>query len=296
MDFSKVDAKVAEIEQEEKQTAEPDKGIFDTINDTLAGVINPNAIRSAMGETYGPGSEDMNPTTFRPLGKIEDVISEIPGDFVNAATEVGKTRQNLWHNVSNMQQAYLDAQETGDFSGFNKAVDDTRNAGREASVALANVMASPVRSAARNFIKLNADNPASPYQSLAQSLQMTDVGIEYFTTDEEHLQKSREIEEALGLPPESTLADNAAFKEALEMYYFKQKYDNIEYVWEEYPELKNIASMDKEAAAIALHNIHTVKESHSTIDTFMTFLGKGNRELELNNIQFKIAEGNLCRR
>ena len=276
--------------QEEEENKPLLEKIGDTVNGWTGGKFGEN-VRNAMGEVYGPGSEDMNPTTFRSLGKIEDVISEIPGDFVNAATEVGKTRQNFWHNVSNMQQAYLDAQATGDFSGFNKAVDETRNAGREASVALTNVMASPVRSAARNFIKLNADNPASPYQSLAQSLQMTDVGIEYFTTDEEHLQKSREIEEALGLPPESTLADNAAFKEALEMYYFKQKYDNIEYVWEEYPELKNIASMDKEAAAIALHNIHTVKESHSTIDTFITFLGKGNRELELNNIQFKIAEG-----
>ncbi|MBQ1808217.1 MAG: hypothetical protein IIZ87_01620, partial [Selenomonas sp.] len=67
--------------------------------------------------------------------------------------------------------------------------------------------------------------------------------------------------------------------------------DSIENVWEEYPELKEIAGMDKQAAAIALHNIETVRQTHGIIDSFTHFMERGNIKLEYDNLQYKIMRG-----
>lgn len=287
IDFENVDAdKIKEqyeqlkAEREEKEEREANKGTLDRINDTISGIIDGTAIRNAMGETYGNGY-DMNPTTYRPLGKIEDIA----GDVVDAVQTHTQQRQEFLHNAADMQEKAMNGQLT------EEDIDNLRQSGRNARVSLANIAAAPFRQAARNMIQNHAGDNTSPWQPLAQSLEKTDVAQEYFITPAEKAQKSREMEQALGLPAESTLADNDTYREALEMYNFKQKADNMEEVWEKYPELQTIAKDDKEGAVLALHNIRDVKETRSVVDTFMSFLEKGNTELEYNNLQYKIMMG-----
>ncbi|MBQ1808923.1 MAG: hypothetical protein IIZ87_05290, partial [Selenomonas sp.] len=298
MDLEKVAAAAKEYDEQqianqEAAEREANKTIFDrigdavdSVNETVSEVFDFDAARNAFGETYNNGY-DMNPTTPRPFGKLEDVA----GDVVNAIQTANEKRVEFLHQGANMQEAYQQARETGDYSILEEQAETLRQSGRDASVAMTNVAASPFRQAARNFIASNADDNTSPFQGMAQSLQKSDVNLEYFMTSEEKLQKSREIEQELGLPAESTLADNEAYKAALDMYNFKRANDSIENVWEEYPELKEIAGMDKQAAAIALHNIETVRQTHGIIDSFTHFMERGNIKLEYDNLQYKIMRG-----
>lgn len=251
-----------EEHQAEAAAEEASKSVLDRISDTVSDV-----------------AEDVADSNI--WGTARTVLS----DVADAYNKAGEARMAFLHEGANLQDKARQGQVT------NEDVETLRQSGRDASVAMTNIAASPFRQAARSFIQNNANNESSPFQSVAQSLQQTDVNLEYFMTPEEKLQKSREIEQALGLPAETTLSSNEAYKEALEMYNYKQKTDNIEDVWDKYPELQRIAGLDKEAAAIALHNMRDVKETHGVIDTFMSFLSQGNTELEYNNLQYKIMTG-----
>ena len=272
-------ARAEAAEAEEAAEREANKGILDRIKDSISGMIDGDAIRNAMGETYNNGY-DMNPTTPRPFGAVQDIF----GDVVDAANQMNENRLKFLNESANLQEKAMNGQVT------EEDIDNLRQSGREASVSLANLAASPFRQAARNLMR-EADDNTSPWQGVAQSLEMTDVAQEYFMTPAENLQKKREIEQGLGLP-EGTIDNNDIYREALEMYNFKQKSENIEEVWEKYPELQRITQdMSPEAAAIALHNMPEIRNSRGVIDTFMSFLEKGNTELEYNNLQYKIMMG-----
>lgn len=272
-------ARAEAAEAEEAAEREANKGILDRIKDSISGMIDGDAIRNAMGETYNNGY-DMNPTTPRPFGAVQDIF----GDVVDAANQMNENRLKFLNESANLQEKAMNGQVT------EEDIDNLRQSGREASVSLANLAASPFRQAARNLMR-EADDNTSPWQGMAQSLEMTDVAQEYFMTPAENLQKKREIEQGLGLPA-GTIDNNDIYREALEMYNFKQKSETIEEVWEKYPELQRITQdMSPEAAAIALHNMPEIRNSRGVIDTFMSFLEKGNTELEYNNLQYKIMMG-----
>lgn len=272
-------ARAEAAEAEEAAEREANKGILDRIKDSISGMIDGDAIRNAMGETYNNGY-DMNPTTPRPFGAVQDIF----GDVVDAANQMNENRLKFLSESANLQEKAMNGQVT------EEDIDNLRQSGREASVSLANLAASPFRQAARNLMR-EADDNTSPWQGMAQSLEMTDVAQEYFMTPAENLQKKREIEQGLGLPA-GTIDNNDIYREALEMYNFKQKSETIEEVWEKYPELQRITQdMSPEAAAIALHNMPEIRNSRGVIDTFMSFLEKGNTELEYNNLQYKIMMG-----
>lgn len=255
-----------EQHQAEAQAEYENMGVLDRINDTISRNIDTEAIGNTV-QQFG------------------NTLWETGGDIVDSARQWNENHLKFLHESANLQEKALNGQVT------EEDINNLRQSGREASVSLTNIAASPFRQAARNFIKNNAADNNSFFQGAAQSLQQSDVNLEYFMTPVEKLQKSREIEQDLGIPAGSTLANNDAYREALEMYNFKQKSDNIEEVWEKYPELQRIADMDPEGAAVALHDMQTVKNTRDVVDTFKTFLEKGNTELEYNNLQYKIMMG-----
>lgn len=158
------------------------------------------------------------------------------------------------------------------------------------------MLRSPFRQASRSLIENYADRTDdSILGDAAKALQRTDANLEYFMTDEEKLTKARQIEASTGIPADSFLHDNKAYKQALDVYHYKQKIDaaggNINDVWQEFPELQGVADMDKEGAAIALHNLDAVRSTHGIIDTFTKMLERGNVKLEYDNLQYKIMMG-----
>lgn len=127
----------------------------------------------------------------------------------------------------------------------------------------------------------------------------TSTFIDYFMSDEQKLSKARQIEALTGIPADASLADTQAMKSALEVYDYAKKQKavlgdapwSMDAVWQEYPELRNIADMSPQDAALALHQIDEVRRTHGIIDSWQTMLEYGNKELEYGNLQYKIMQG-----
>lgn len=233
-------------------------------------------------------------------GAVEGAV-ETTKDIVQAAHNVGQSWSDFRQRGVELQQAYspenlAQANETGDYSQQEAAVANLKQAGEETTTDMRNLVASPFRQASRALINSYGDNTDdSLLSNAAQSLQRSDVNLEYFMTDDEKLSKAREIEASTGIPADAFLADNKAYKQALDVYHYKQKVDaaggDINEVWKAFPELQGVADMDPEGAAIALHNLDAVRSTHGIIDTWQKMLERGNVKLEYDNLQYKILMG-----
>lgn len=305
MNLDAVDRKLAEIEAEQAEAAaaeaEANKSVFDKAKDFISNLdftdFSQN-VQQAMKGTYGsydpesPSSMYVSDTMENaPLGTIEDVVGGGVRDFTQAVSDANQARLDLLQQGVNMQQAYRDAQETGDYSAFEEQVDTLKESGKAATLAMAKIPAAPFRQAARNFIQNNVNDNNSPYQGMAESLQQTDVAMEYFSTNQEKVQQAREIEAKTQIPADVILRDNDAYRAALDVYNYMKKEDDIESAWEAYPEIKGIADLDPQAAVVALHDMDSVRKTHGVVEAFTHFLEKGNDDLEYNNIQYKIMDG-----
>lgn len=299
MDLEKVRAGLQEIEDEKAAAqAEADKAANRSILDRVEDLGN--EFISAIGN-YEIQKADSDRQTAEMATEAAEGAVETAGDVIQAAQHVGQSWADFRQRGVELQQAYSPenlarANATGDYSQQEAAVANLKQAGEETTTDMRNLVASPFRQASRALINTYGDSTDdSLLGSAAQSLQRSDVNLEYFMTDDEKLSKARQIEASTGIPADAFLADNTAYKQALDVYHYKQKIDlaggNINDVWQEFPELQGVADMDKEGAAIALHNLDAVRSTHGIIDTFQKMLERGNVKLEYDNLQYKIMMG-----
>ena len=299
MDLEKVRAGLQEIEDEKAAAqAEADKAANRSIIDRVEDLGN--EFISAIGN-YEIQKADSDRQTAEMATEAAEGAVETAGDVIQAAQHVGQSWADFRQRGVELQQAYSPenlarANETGDYSQQEAAVANLKQAGEETTTDMRNLVASPFRQASRALINSYGDNPDdSLLSNAAQSLQRSDVNLEYFMTDDERLSKARQIEASTGIPADAFLADNTAYKQALDVYHYKQKVDaaggDINEVWKAYPELQGVADMDPEGAALALHNLDTVRSTHGIVDTFQKMLERGNVKLEYDNLQYKILMG-----
>lgn len=299
MDLEKVRAGLQEIDDEKAAAqAEADKAANRSILDRVEDLGN--EFISAIGN-YEIQKADSDRQTAEMATEAAEGAVETAGDVIQAAQHVGQSWADFRQRGVELQQAYSPenlarANATGDYSQQEAAVANLKQAGEETTTDMRNLVASPFRQASRALINTYGDSTDdSLLGNAAQSLQRSDVNLEYFMTDDEKLSKARQIEASTGIPADAFLADNTAYKQALDVYHYKQKIDvaggNINDVWQEFPELQGVADMDKEGAAIALHNLDAVRSTHGIIDTFQKMLERGNVKLEYDNLQYKIMMG-----
>ena len=299
MDLEKVRAGLQEIEEEKAAAqAEADKAANRSILDRVEDLGN--EFISAIGN-YEIQKADSDRQTAEMATEAAEGAVETAGDVIQAAQHVGQSWADFRQRGVELQQAYSPenlarANETGDYSQQEAAVANLKQAGEETTTDMRNLVASPFRQASRALINSYGDNTDdSLLSNVAQSLQRSDVNLEYFMTDDERLSKARQIEVSTGIPADAFLADNTAYKQALDVYHYKQKVDaaggDINEVWKAYPELQGVADMDPEGAALALHNLDTVRSTHGIVDTFQKMLERGNVKLEYDNLQYKIMMG-----
>lgn len=226
------------------------------------------------------------PSLLDRIGDLASGAVETVKDVADAAWTMEKNAQDVKTRGQQLEMAYTDAsiqqsEASGNYQAQENAYKNFQQAGAATEGTVENVLRSPFRQASRSLIENYADR--------------TDANLEYFMTDEEKLTKARQIEASTGIPADSFLQDNTAYKQALDVYHYKQKIDaaggDINVVWQEFPELQGVADMDKEGAAIALHNLDAVRSTHGIIDTFQKMLERGNVKLEYDNLQYKIMMG-----
>lgn len=241
------------------------------------------------------------PSLLDRIGDLASGAVETVKDVADAAWTMEKNAQDVKTRGKQLEMAYTDAsiqqsEASGNYQVQENAYKNFQQAGAATEGTVENVLRSPFRQASRSLIENYADRTDdSILGDAAKALQRTDANLEYFMTDEEKLTKARQIEASTGIPADSFLQDNTAYKQALDVYHYKQKIDaaggDINVVWQEFPELQGVADMDKEGAAIALHNLDAVRSTHGIIDTFQKMLERGNVKLEYDNLQYKIMMG-----
>ena len=299
MDLEKVRAGLQEIEDEKAAAqAESDKAANRSILDRVEDLGN--EFISAIGN-YEIQKADSDRQTAEMATEAAEGAVETVKDVADAAWTMEKNAQDVKTRGQQLEMAYTDAsiqqsEASGDYQVQENAYKNFQQAGAATEGTVENVLRSPFRQASRSLIENYADRTDdSILGDAAKALQRTDANIEYFMTDEEKLTKARQIEASTGIPADSFLQDNKAYKQALDVYHYKQKIDaaggNINDVWQEFPELQGVADMDKEGAAIALHNLDAVRSTHGIIDTFTKMLERGNVKLEYDNLQYKIMMG-----
>lgn len=242
-----------------------------------------NGLRSA-AETVG---EDVYGTAKN----IVEAVSRLP----EAYNRVLDTEQTITSAFT--QENLAQAQETGDYSAQNEALAHAQENSTVVVDTAANLAGAFSRET-RHIIGDQVDDAAEAGGWAPQSFRRSETFLEYFQSDEKKLQRAREIESVTGIPADSFLQDEAAYKEALGVYDYTKKMQNalgeqfsMDAVWQAYPELWDVAHMSTQDAALALHHMAEVRTTHGIVESFQTMLEYGNLQLEFDNLQYKIMNG-----
>lgn len=253
--------------------------------------------------TYQKGQELANEATLESNEAAGNILSETAQAVGEAVSSIPDAYGRLMAQEQAITAAYTpdkveEANETGDYSEQQQAVETLQEEGSQLGQSLwetAGAFTRPLR----ERIGAVEDDAAENGSESAQNMRDTSTFIDYFMSDEQKLSKARQIEALTGIPADAALADTQAMKSALEVYDYAKKQKavlgdapwSMDAVWQEYPELRNIADMSPQDAALALHQIDEVRRTHGIIDSWQTMLEYGNKELEYGNLQYKIMQG-----
>ena len=104
--------------------------------------------------------------------------------------------------------------------------------------------------------------------SLAGQIAKSSVYKKYFYSRDDVLQEAKTISRATRIPQNAILSSADNLDKARKVYERQQKLgiDDIDKLFQEYPELDKLARMDDNAAAIALHNMENIKETRGVIE------------------------------
>lgn len=238
--------------------------------------------------------------------KLWGAASDFGDDLVDTMKERGEKFADAYGRYVDAElDAIARANETGDYSGKYADTPELRASSVEALTSGIDLATTPARVAAyhatapiRERVGAFIEEEANEGSEFAQDLRSTEAFVNYFMTPEEKLKKAREIEANTGISADSFLDDDIAYKEALKINDFTNKRKaamqenfSMETVWQEFPELREVAKMSPRDAALALHDIESVRQTHGIVEAFTHFLAVGEKQLELDNIGAKIMMG-----
>ena len=279
LDVNKFNDLVNQKVAEKQQPPEEEKSIFEQIGEVVTN-------QSDINRQVAQESTEIAQDALQTAGQGIDLV-------VNTASDINNAYHNFLDEQRNITGAYTtaninQANETGDYSFQNQAVENLQQAGQE-------LIYSPLKQVSRAIVNRYSDDNESILQDVAQGIQESNAYVNYMMTDEEKLQKAIEIENETGIKAKEFLSDTTAYREAIEIYnYAKKKKElggDMNDVFNEFPELKNIASMDAQSAALALHDINSVRETQGVIDSFNKMWEYGNKHLEYSNLNYKLMTG-----
>ena len=217
--------------------------------------------------------------------KAATIISEDVGAIADAAGDrLGK--------IKDAYSAYYEAQAASrDKYGIYIPTPEVQEAGDNLRGAVLEPITHPIKSFVGGYINQKADEGST----IAQNVRNTETFTHYFMTSEDKLKKAKEIEDTTGISADAFINDDVAYKQALNVYDYKRAKTAVmpedqamEAVWQEFPELRNVSLTNPTEAALALHDMDSVRQTHGIVETFNHFIALGNKELEYNNLQYKI--------
>jgi hypothetical protein len=217
--------------------------------------------------------------------KAATIISEDVGAIAGAAGDrLGK--------IKDAYSAYYEAQVASrDKYGIYIPTPEVQEAGDNLRGVVLEPVTHPIKSFVGGYINQKADEGST----IAQDVRQSETFLHYFVTPEDKLKKAKEIEDTTGISADAFINDDVAYKQALNVYDYKRakaavmpEDQAMEAVWKEFPELRNVSLTNPNDAALALHDMDSVRQTHGIVETFNHFIALGNKELEYNNLQYKI--------
>ena len=217
--------------------------------------------------------------------KAATIISEDVGAIADAAGDrLGK--------IKDAYSAYYEAQVASrDKYGIYIPTPEVQEAGDNLRGVVLEPVTHPIKSFVGGYINQKADEGST----IAQDVRQSETFLHYFVTPEDKLKKAKEIEDTTGISADAFINDDIAYKQALNVYDYKRAKTAVmpedqamEAVWQEFPELRNVSLTNPTEAALALHDMDSVRQTHGIVETFNHFIALGNKELEYNNLQYKI--------
>lgn len=217
--------------------------------------------------------------------KAATIISEDVGAIADAAGD-------RLEKIKDAYSAYYEAQAASrDKYGIYIPTPEVQKAGDNLRGAVLEPVTHPIKSFVGGYINQKADEGST----IAQNVRNTETFTHYFMTPEDKLKKAKEIEDTTGISADAFINDDVAYKQALNVYDYKRakaavmpEDQAMEAVWQEFPELRNVSLTNPTEAALALHDMDSVRQTHGIVETFNHFIALGNKELEYNNLQYKI--------
>lgn len=254
-------------------------------------------------------AEEARPFSEKAWNAAAGAFDAAAGALDAAGGVLGEVGEGFVSSAARARDAYgrfLDARRASDEPrhvflsrpDVQEAVDDLESAAVDFVMAPVKVFADHTLAPARSYVAGRIDAAADAGTEVAQDLRATETFVSYFMTPEDKLRKAREIEEDTGIPADAFMDDAALYKEALRIHDYTlrkkalmQDEFSMEAVFEEFPEIRAVAGMSPKDAALALHDIESVRQTHGIVESFTHFLEVGNRKLEYDNLQYKMATG-----
>ena len=270
-----------------------DRDAYFSYVDDLNRKAEEQAARAA--EEARPFSEKAWNAAAGALDAAGGVLGEVGEGFVSSAARARDAYGRFWdaRRASNEPRHVFMSRPD-----VQEAVDDLESAAVDFVMAPVKVFADHTLAPARSYVAGRIDAAADEGGEVAQNLRATETFVSYFMTPEDKLRKAREVEEDTGIPADAFLDDAALYKEALRIHDYTlrkkalmQDAFSMEAVFEEFPEIRAVAEMSPKDAALALHDIESVRQTHGIVESFTHFLEVGNRKLEYDNLQYKMATG-----
>jgi hypothetical protein len=232
-------------------------------------------------------------------GEAWDAVKDTANDVVTTAITSGTRFANAYGQFLDERMASNEPRhEFMSRPDVQETVDELGSSAADFVLSPVRIVADRTTRPLRSYIGSQIEQSADEGSEFAQDLRGTETFVNYFMTDEEKLRKAREIEANTGISADSFIDDDIAYKQALKINDYTQKkrelmQDNfsMEAVWQEFPEIRDIAKMNPRDAALALHDIESVRQTHGIVETFTHFLELGNKRLEFNNLMYKVFLG-----
>ena len=232
-------------------------------------------------------------------GEAWDAVKDTANDVVTTAITSGTRFANAYGQFLDERMASNEPRhEFMNRPDVQETVDELGSSAADFVLSPVRIVADRTTRPLRSYIGSQIEQSADEGSEIAQDLRSTETFVSYFMTPEDKLRKAREIEENTGISADSFMDDDIAYKQALKINDYTQKkrelmQDNfsMEAVWQEFPEIRDIAKMSPRDAALALHDIESVRQTHGIVETFTHFLELGNKRLEFNNLMYKVFLG-----
>lgn len=210
---------------------------------------------------------------------LEETYTFDPEESRQNFNAIGTLVSNTFNDIARAETDYVMAEQGGDEEEIERA--------------RVNAIRAPFKESAREIIAAYGDDNKSPFQSFAQGLRQSSANIEYFMSDEERLAKAREIGDALNIPAGALMADTEAMQNAMGAYDYAKKIEaaggSMEKVYQDFPKLAEIAGMDPQAAALALHDLHHIREVRDVTGAWKAFWQSGEDSYDYGVLKAKDA-------